>query len=209
MNTKIKAGAITNLTDARYFAAWGVEWIGFSLDSTSEKFVPSTTLQAIKSWIDGVKIVGEFGWQDSQNILEIAEGLQLDGIQLNMTSSISDAKHLQKFYLFKELVLEKDKKLTDYRTYLESFSSLIQCFILNFSKNGFTWEDIAVEIPTLRTLVSDFPILIQSNLQPNQMVELLKAVNPCGVHLLGGEEEQVGVKSFELMDEILEQLSDM
>jgi hypothetical protein len=41
------------------------------------------------------------------------------------------------------------------------------------------------------------------------MVELLKAVNPYGVHLLGGEEEQVGVKSFELMDEILEQLSDM
>ena len=57
LKTKIKANSITNLTDARYFAAWEVEWLGFNLNPGES--IALQQVPAIKDWVDGVKIVGE------------------------------------------------------------------------------------------------------------------------------------------------------
>ena len=59
-NPQIKASQITNLTDARYFAAWGVEWLGFGLESGQDYFVTTAQMAAIKEWVEGPKMVGEF-----------------------------------------------------------------------------------------------------------------------------------------------------
>ncbi|NJL76874.1 MAG: hypothetical protein HC892_19500, partial [Saprospiraceae bacterium] len=137
------------MTDARYFAAWEVEWLGFCLDSNSERAVPIATVRAIKDWVDGVKIVGEFGWQELQEITAIANDLSLDGIQLNMFSTLEDAIALKDYFLFKEIVVEKDKKLATLQPILERFSAVVGCFILNFSKNSILFEDLMLETTLL------------------------------------------------------------
>jgi phosphoribosylanthranilate isomerase len=55
--TKIKVNGVTHLTDARYFAAAGVHYMGFDL--FGEHVVPAVELQkiaAIKEWVSGPKL---------------------------------------------------------------------------------------------------------------------------------------------------------
>ena len=57
---KIKASKIENLTDARYFAAQGVEYLGFDLTNIEENQEKYRTIHAIKEWVEGVQFVGEY-----------------------------------------------------------------------------------------------------------------------------------------------------
>ncbi|MDX1479607.1 MAG: hypothetical protein R3301_17970 [Saprospiraceae bacterium] len=45
------ATGITNLTDARYFSAMGVDWMGFDL--TREPRISRERMQAIMDWVEG------------------------------------------------------------------------------------------------------------------------------------------------------------
>ncbi len=72
---KIKANSIQNLTDARYFAAWNVTWMGFSLEPGSEQYCAPQDVQEIKGWLVGPQFVGEFGL--SQTAKEIRAAVEL------------------------------------------------------------------------------------------------------------------------------------
>ena len=39
LKKRVKAGSVTHLTDARYFAAWDVEFIGFCFDPESSDYI--------------------------------------------------------------------------------------------------------------------------------------------------------------------------
>ena len=51
-------GSITNLTDARYFSAWEVEWLGFNLSQGEENAISPLQVAAMREWVEGPKIVG-------------------------------------------------------------------------------------------------------------------------------------------------------
>lgn len=48
---QVIASGITNLTDARYFAAMGVDWMGFDL--RTEPRIPVEQMHAIMDWVEG------------------------------------------------------------------------------------------------------------------------------------------------------------
>ena len=54
LKTKVKAGNITNLSDARYCAGMGVDWLSFPAD-----VVDPTTYKEITSWVTGPQFVLE------------------------------------------------------------------------------------------------------------------------------------------------------
>jgi len=56
---KIKASSITNLTDARYFAAMLVDYLGFQLDLSHDERINSEEFHGIKAWVEGPKIVAQ------------------------------------------------------------------------------------------------------------------------------------------------------
>jgi phosphoribosylanthranilate isomerase len=47
----IKASRVTNLTDARYFAARGASYIGFNLEEGTEDYLDPIYMKAIKEWL--------------------------------------------------------------------------------------------------------------------------------------------------------------
>ncbi|MBK6622216.1 MAG: hypothetical protein IPG32_15540 [Saprospirales bacterium] len=71
LKTLVKASSISNLTDARYFSAWEVKWLGYCLDPDSPDFVRPDQLQAIRSWVDSVELIGEFGKQALPDIVAL------------------------------------------------------------------------------------------------------------------------------------------
>jgi hypothetical protein len=77
-----KAGSITNLTDARFFAAYEVDYIGFCFDPQSPNYISPQNALAIKGWIHGPKIVAEFANQDLDNVLNIINFFEPDVLEL-------------------------------------------------------------------------------------------------------------------------------
>ena len=50
---KIIATDIANLTDARYFAAWGVDGLAYNIDPSSANSISSAQLKEIAEWVEG------------------------------------------------------------------------------------------------------------------------------------------------------------
>ena len=53
LNLKVVAKSINNLTDARYFAAFGVEWLGFDINPANEDYIDIDRLVEIGQWVEG------------------------------------------------------------------------------------------------------------------------------------------------------------
>lgn len=81
LKRKVIAQNITNLTDARYFAAWGVDYLSFNISKDSPFFIELSKAQEIIEWVEGPLSLIE------SNAVEFIEGI--DGhILSNIFSSL-------------------------------------------------------------------------------------------------------------------------
>lgn len=211
LKTKVKASSITNLTDARYFAAWEVEWLGFDLNAGSADYIEPHLVKAIKEWVDGVKIVGEFELSSPDRINEMVEALGLDGAQLGMFTPLETFQELEfATTLFKEIVIETGTTLEDLKQQLVTFAPYVKAFLFNFDKNGITAANLQAETqltkPELQTLCETYPILLSLHISPSELSNFLGTIKPFGLSVKGGAEEKVGFKSFDELDEVFEAL---
>lgn len=208
LKTKLKASAITNLTDARYFAAWEVTWLGFNLDSNAENYIAPISAKAIKEWVDGVEIVGEFGLQTAEEITQTANLLELETIQVGQFADIEMVKKLADFSIIKEIIIDKSTTEIELLDQIQDFAPYCSHFLLDFSKNGFTWSDLKdgkiLSLELIKNICKKHAILMAINCPPAELDSLLIELNPVGLNVQGGEEEQIGMKSFDELDEIFE-----
>lgn len=214
LRTKVKASSVTNLTDARYFAAWGAEWLGFDLRQGSDTSVQPQLVHAIKGWVDGVEILGEFDLETASEILTTAELLELNKVQLGMFSELETAIEVQsKVPIIKEIVLEKNSTFHALEDLLENFAPYTLAFLIDFEKNNITWDQVKSGQPfnsiQLKTICEQYQVLLSMPFSsPNILEEVLSDIQPFGINLKGGEEEKVGYKSFDELDELFEALED-
>lgn len=210
LSSKIKASQVTNLTDGRYFSAWGVDWLGFSLDSASEYYIEPTKMKAIRDWLEGPKIVGEFGMQSIETIQQAIELLKLDAIQLSFLSDIDVARGINNVPIIKEIVIDNFSKNDSIVTVLEHFSEYVDSFLIDFSKNGISWKEVKAgtffDFDLLKNVCSKYSVILGIDLATENVHEVQEMLNPYALNIVGGEEEKVGYKSFDEIDEIFEVL---
>ncbi|MEM6726613.1 MAG: N-(5'-phosphoribosyl)anthranilate isomerase [Bacteroidota bacterium] len=210
LSCKVKASQVTNLTDARYYAAWEVDWMGFCLDPGHESAISRATFHAIREWVEGPYIVAEFFSLPADDILSVLPDLSVDAIQLGPFYSLADAQQLNEKPLIKLIVIAPDHSLDDIEELLTTHQGLVETFVLDFSRNGFSWKGLEdhpeFDHNTLLSLCSQFPILLSIDLPPDELQEMLRSTKAYGINLYGSEEEAVGVKSFEEIDELIEVL---
>ena len=90
--TKVKAGSVSSLSDARYFAGMGVDWLGFDIDPDSPHYVSPELYQSLAGWVTGPKRVVELpalSKIDFKNLLEIysPDAWEVDALQLQAVKS--------------------------------------------------------------------------------------------------------------------------
>jgi len=211
LKTNILASSITNLTDARYFAAWEVEWLGFNFDEVAADFIPPQGMKAIRDWVAGVKIIGCFGSQSLVEIETATELLELDAVQLGMLSDLETTRKLS-VPVIKEIVVGKVASAENLTREIEIFAPYCTAFLLNFAKNGICWKDLCTSkvLPSsfLKTLCQQYEILLDIDLSIKILKEMLPYLQPYGILLKGGVEEKTGFKSFDELDEIFEWLEE-
>ncbi len=211
LKTKVKASSVSNLTDARYFAAFEVEWLGFTLSPGEEGYCPPPTVKGIREWVDGVKIVGEFGLEPPEDILALMETLPLDAIQAPMFAPVKNLMALSaECPVIQEIVISSDFSAQDLRVLMDQNGAFVHYFLLNFDKNRFNWPAVLEGRPISKAALSgicdQFPVLLDIPLTPSDVLEILDQIPIKGLSIRGGTEEKTGFKSFDELDALFDRL---
>lgn len=75
---KIKVSNISSLTDARYCAGMGVQYLSICFDDSGNTRLDPTSFLAIRAWIEGVEWMGEFSGNNASVLRKIADTWQLN-----------------------------------------------------------------------------------------------------------------------------------
>ncbi len=213
LKTTIKASAIANLTDARYFSAWGVDWLGFCLDEQHPNYISPNTFHAMREWLAGPKIVGELGpILDIEQLHQLIEELKLDAIQVSGFTPNKEIAHLSGHIpLIREQVVETWTDLSNLTSDWKDWEDLVEFFLLDFEKNRLSWSALKAQkeiLEQLQQLGKQYPIMLSIPFKAHEYEELMQNLELYGLSLKGGEEEKVGYKSFDELDELYEVLID-
>lgn len=194
----VKAGGIRNLTDARYFAAREAAFLGFNLEAGTPGYLDPIYMKAIREWVEGPEIVGEFSVSSAEVVHEAASFFQLDAVQLSagyldVLDELTPLKIL--------LHLNACEGAGQVTAQMQAAAGKVAFFILDFSGCGALTDD-----PAWVNLCEHYPVLLHLD-GPVDTYEAIRArLNPAGLSFSGGEEERVGVKSFDDIEAILDSL---
>ncbi len=207
LKLKIKASHITNLTDARYFAAKEVEWLSFNFREKTDNYIEPMRARAMFDWVEVPHIVGEFEGFDAESVNFYAENWGLKAVEVGAITEVFD---LKSDYILKKIVVNTTTTSEILRGQLAPFTNIVTVFELDFQDNKIAFSDLENAKHPLSTndllrLFEDFKIILSIDFQLVELQNIL-ALNPFGLSLKGGEEERVGVKSYDELDDIFDKL---
>jgi len=186
-----------HLTDARFAAAAGVNYLGFCFDNESSSFIPPIKAKEIIDWTSGSHVVAEFGKQSAEDINTIVQLLNIDIVEL--TSVLDDHTFNQ---IQVPVILKMDVQAYNSDSLIalcKNYGSLVQAFHFN------QWEALAANDPTIFTNIEK-EYFLQINGDFANQLPVLEQIKPFGISFEGDSEEKAGVRDFELLSDFLEQL---
>ena len=210
LKIKVKASDITSLTDARYFAAKEVEWLSFNFTEGVAAYIQPMKARAIFEWVEGVRIVGEFGNLSGDEINFYTEGWSLQAVQVGHSMTLEEILKIQNVPIIKEIIIEAWSDVQFLNKELTACKPFVEAFQLNFDKNNTDWQFLksgksALTMSDLKQICEDFKIILNIDFETDMLDEILE-LKLYGLNLKGSEEEKVGIKSFDELDEILDSL---
>ena len=205
MTTLIKASRIAHLTDARYFAAKEVDYLGFNLEEGTEGYLDPIYMKAIREWVQGPKIVGEFSHTPIDVVREAAVFFGLDTVQVSAQTYGMDLAKLEGLEVILEIEID-GQGLPFSKTELQDLAPFTHIFLFNFSRAIVSKSTFYAETEFWRSIFSLRPSMLQADLPASDWPEILETLGLAGLCLVGGEEEQVGIKSYDQIEEIFESL---
>ena len=188
LKLSVKIGEVSNLSDARYAAGMGVDYIGFNINSNSNNFVNPETFKEIVNWISGVGIIGEIG----NNTIEHNENYPDTLIE---TTNPSIANELEEF-IFRINAID----LTQIESTLKSIDKAL-FFILDVSPS-----QINESQELLTNLCASYPIYLSSNFKEDLLEKVVNSIKPKGIEIKGSLEDKPGFKDYEGIADVLEWL---
>ena len=181
----VKVGNISNLSDARYCAGMGVDMLGFRVIERQNGYMSPKQFQEIRGWISGPKVVAEiYGINDQKEINSILENYRPDFLELSLDelSFIKDTSH-------PVILCVSIKDLGNVENLLSGYQ-LSYILITDF-KDG-------VVLP------EDVPILI--DMTSIDLEAITEKYAACGIALNGSHEISPGLKTYDQLADVLEQL---
>lgn len=172
---------ITNLTDARYFAAYLPAWI--SIDLLDNEPTTFQRLSEIQSWVEGVSWAIEP--MDVSQIEEAEKQLNVQGLVLHSVQQCLEApSHLKKFLVMHDT--EDVQALID--------RDIVAGLILDPST---PWDHDWLDM-------TECWIMVHTVEDTTMALQYAKTIK--GIVAGGGPEEKIGYKSYTDVDNLLERL---
>jgi len=187
---RVLATDIANLTDARYFAAWGVDMMCYNIDPDTEGSLTTAQFKEITEWVEGpltgVKISGL-----SIPVTLLEEGMDVKNVIISPFIEKSDLpKTIENIYRICTIEegWQDDDKL-----------------ILTIPKSV---DQLSTDESTKIKRISEGKEVFLDGIFKAKDLSTISELGVTGIILKGGDEEKVGYKSFEELDEVLESIFD-
>lgn len=164
---------ITHLTDARYYAAMEVEWMSMQLTQDPASF---HKWHAIRDWVEGVKLVAEYDPTDDDVFARIMIDAKPDAVFVHDT--VPDALQTETV-VFSSSALENKDTLEIYH-------------VLPYA----TYKNTEIKY-------HDKMLFLEADWTPALLSALLATGYQGGICFHGEAELGVGLKDFEMMDEMM------
>jgi hypothetical protein len=183
MKRPVIAADINNLTDARYFASWGVDYLLFDLATISIE-----EIKVIVGWVEGVKVLI---WIDSHSLGSLDEVI----VKLSPYAVGAQAKSD-----FGRLI----EKTSGYKVFYWSPETLQDAPMIIISES----ENIDAQAHKVKS-GNNFEAFSTVSFDQKGLKEFLsKSDTSIGVVIKGGLEIATGLKQFEETDSLLEILDE-
>jgi phosphoribosylanthranilate isomerase len=184
LKTLVKVGSITNLSDARYCAGMGVDFLGFRVIEGQENFTSPKQYQEIRGWVTGPQIVAEvYGIQTPEDLAAIQENYRPDYLELGLAELHRIGSSITLPII---LTLNPGETLPH--------NILTPAYLL-----------VPEKTDHLEKLVPDFEVLVTVT-TAGELEEALGMTGITGVALSGGKEIRPGLKDYDDLAGILESL---
>jgi phosphoribosylanthranilate isomerase len=184
LKTKVKVGKVTNLSEARYCAGMGVDYLSFPVANVDPK-----TYMEITSWVAGPN----FGIEVNREAQDLINQYPCEFIQTtleNLNNIPSDKKMILALGL---------KDWTNEKTKLIQIKNRILFLEIDLGTHEASSESLIKEI------AKEFDVLVKLT-APNEVDQILKWP-VAGLSLEGSSEVRVGLKEYPLA-EVLEKLEE-
>jgi phosphoribosylanthranilate isomerase len=192
LKTQVKVSSIANLSDARYCAGMGVEWLGFPLQEiTVEKFTE------IRNWLAGVQIVGEFTKATADQVREAVTTYQPDVIEFDSSVSLVA---IQSIDVSKILRVNID---TDN---LPAIFAASAPYVSHFLLVGDSADSLIGMEASIEIWAAQYPIILGLDIPEDDLDEWVEQSSIQGIGLVAGEEDRPGFRDFTDLMTILEKL---
>ncbi len=95
MQPQLRFSHINNLTEARFAAAAGAQWIGFCFDKGHPQYINPLRAKEIMDWLVGPAYFGIFDGQDAEEMKGICGMIGLKGIQIPLKFVNPETENLE------------------------------------------------------------------------------------------------------------------
>jgi len=192
LKTLVKVGNITNLSDARYCAGMGVEMLGFSAVEGSENFVDPKSYQEIRGWVTGPSVFIEIYGVQKDALQDILTGYVPDFLEL----AIEDLNALSPEITTPLLLALQEEQWPAFKVIAPNIGAQIEYIILN---------EASCSVDFIKKISKEFKVLLSPE-KENDMVALIELTGVAGIALNGSKEFKPGLKDYDHLADILEQL---
>lgn len=186
LKTLVKVGSVTNLSDARYCAGMGVDFLGFRVIEGQPGAIPVKTFQEIRGWITGPQIVAEiYGVTGEDELARVLAETLPDYLELSLAEYREIGHLINRPYIL---------RLHDSEDLPADFSV----------RPAYLLTGPAINATTSR-YIPDFELLVEVNSIP-ELDAAIAQTGVSGIALNGGAEIRPGLKNYEALSGILEAL---
>ncbi|WP_167856276.1 beta/alpha barrel domain-containing protein [Hymenobacter metallicola] len=203
--TSVLVRGINNLSDARYCAGMGADYLTFRLDPALPGFLEPAAVQELSGWVAGVQLVGEFDTLSIPEINALATACGLHYVLMHRRRTPEELAQLTipALKLIKwipDMVAEDvEKRFRDQQPHVAGFV-LAQAPTEPLS---------AMQRAQLTQQARTYKLWLGMSFTGGQTVrQFIQEVQPLGIVLEGGQEIKPGLRDFSEMEAVFEQLEE-
>lgn len=199
----IKASSITNLADARYFASYGAELMGFCFNPQSTNYVNPYKVQEIAGWLHGPSFVGEFENILVDAIIEAIQSLKLQYAQIKLEQINKEYTAINMVPLIIEVSVNNASNLIEIERQLCMIYKMNDYVLIDLSH--LTFEEISGKHfhEWIKTVCNKFASIIAYPFSYKNVLYFTENFNPNGIALEGNKTINAPLNNFEDLDQLI------
>lgn len=192
LKTTVIINEINNLSDARYCAGMGVDYIGFRIDDGHEKYVDVANYNEITNWVAGIGLIAETSGKDEGK----SEDYKIDQLLMDSIDLLAQYNGKPALWSVPIINLQNDiSTLTDYKSKIKG--------IVITGEGSILTDD---QRKSIKYLTMRFDVYLSFGISADNVLSLIEEIPLKGLALKGSDEIRPGYKDYNELADILELL---